>query len=244
MNDPLKETAAVYETPEAAAEYGDAEGLREIERSLVEKYFRRDRAVLDLGVGAGRTTRALEGLGFEVVGLDISASLLEIAVRRSETTPLVQGSATDLPIKPGSVRQVLFSFNGLDCLYPQETVLRAMREVHRVLETGGVFVYSAHNIFGRFGRHNQSLKWAAAAIVRQHPAFLRLQFSGADIRRWYWRYSEPFGEMLHFSAPPKVHAALQAQAGFRPTGAFGEPGRRGGAFITLTSHHVHYVATK
>lgn len=98
--------------------------------------------VLDLACGSGIYTRPLahglpEG---RVVGLDLSAPMLDVARRTSRqegcvNLDLVRGSALDLPFRSDS-------FDVVNCcgavhLFPD--IPRALAEVHRVLAPGGRF---------------------------------------------------------------------------------------------------------
>lgn len=70
--------------------------VREICRTMREVHAN---SLLDVGCGTGRGVRAALDLGYDAVGLDISADLLDIA-RKELSIPgerLIQGDATKLP---------------------------------------------------------------------------------------------------------------------------------------------------
>ena len=54
-------------------------GLFEYEKKLIEKYFVPGSRVIDIGCGAGRTSIALRNMGYDVVGVDYSANMIEAA---------------------------------------------------------------------------------------------------------------------------------------------------------------------
>ena len=94
--------------------------------------------VLDVACGPGNFTRgfalAADGEGI-VVGLDASASMLEVAVRETESENAVylRGDAGALPFRDGT-------FDAVCCfaaLYLIEQPLRALAELTRVLAPGG-----------------------------------------------------------------------------------------------------------
>ncbi len=97
---------------------------------------------LDLGCSAGLYTRRLaRGLGAsgEVVGIDISPSMLREAARRARKiearASLVRADAHDLPFADAG-------FSGVVCggtLNELGDPARALREAHRVLKPGGRF---------------------------------------------------------------------------------------------------------
>ncbi len=101
--------------------------------------------ILDLGCGAGRTTKQLLDRGFDVVGLDISSQMITAATELLPDSCMVVGSATDLPFSDCSFDHALFSFNGLDYITDEDNRLAALAEIHRVLKPDGRFVFSSHN---------------------------------------------------------------------------------------------------
>jgi SAM-dependent methyltransferase len=102
------------------------------------------RAVLDIGIGAGRTTAFLLPVAGSYVGIDISPAMVRQAKRRFPEADLRVGDARKLDFPDRSFSLVLFSFNGIDYIEPAERI-DVLREVHRVLEPGGCFVFSSHN---------------------------------------------------------------------------------------------------
>lgn len=93
--------------------------------------------VLDLGCGAGRWTRTIaEHVGpSEVVGLDISAAMIDLIRTALPELCVVRGTALRLPFGTGSLGAVNCS-NALQLLPDPRAVLQ---EVGRCLRPGGVF---------------------------------------------------------------------------------------------------------
>lgn len=104
---------------------------------LVERYARGATRVLDIGCGEGQVSRRLEGLGVQVVGLDVAASQVRTAnVRGGSSSCYLQASAERLPVRDASFDTVVL------CLAIEHVELfeEAIREVARVLMPGGRFV--------------------------------------------------------------------------------------------------------
>jgi SAM-dependent methyltransferase len=106
--------------------------------------------VLDLGCGAGRTTRFLHEQGAEVIGVDISRALIDAAQFHAPDIQFQVGDASRLDFEDASFDVVVFSFNGLDCIYPKRKRLEALAEINRVLQPGGYFIFSHHNLAAFF----------------------------------------------------------------------------------------------
>jgi SAM-dependent methyltransferase len=100
----------------------------------------RDRGqVLEIGIGTGRIALPFMAAGVDVVGLDLSAPMLERLVAKSEEPePVVLGDATRLPFRDDSFGAA-YAVHVLH-LIPDWT--RAVRELVRVVEPGGVLLVS------------------------------------------------------------------------------------------------------
>ncbi len=105
--------------------------------------------MLDIGVGAGRTTHhfapAVESyLGGDVVE-EMVARCREIFGGKYEFKVMDVCDLSGIP--DSSVEFVLFSFNGLDHLDGNDR-LKALKEILRVLVPGGLYCFSSHNLRG------------------------------------------------------------------------------------------------
>jgi SAM-dependent methyltransferase len=97
------------------------------------------KTVLDLGCGTGENLVPLVKRGAEVIGIDISPDLVELARQRLSsyglTATLRDGSAYDTGIADESV-DVVFSMALLHHL----DLPSARKEIHRILRPGGLFI--------------------------------------------------------------------------------------------------------
>lgn len=150
------------------------------------------RDLLDLGVGAGRTTPPLRAITINYTGLDFSKEMVEIARQRHSGTDFRVGDARDLKIFPDSSFDVVFfSYNGVDYVDHKGRMM-IFGEVHRVLRPDGVFAFSSHN-----RRARKASIWydPDKPIVRQLGQFARtLMFFPlvvtAEIRHLRFRHME------------------------------------------------------
>lgn len=142
---------ATYRDEAVVGWYGAKEGLQPVETVVLgslEDALRGAR-VLDLGVGAGRTTPYLSGLAASYVGIDYSQPLVTEARRRHPGVDIRHGDARYLAeVEKGSLDAVVFSFNGIDYI-DHLGRLRALAEIRRALVPGGLFVFSSHNLHHR-----------------------------------------------------------------------------------------------
>jgi len=120
--------------------------LKGVEKLVVEEYFKPNMKILDLGCGAGRTTRALKDLGYQdIIGVDISDKLIAQAKKLHFDIDFQVGDACRLDFPDNYFDLVFFSFNGIDYIYPESERIEAIKEIYRVLKKDGLFVYSSHN---------------------------------------------------------------------------------------------------
>jgi SAM-dependent methyltransferase len=236
--------ARAYETAQALKEYSESAGLFPVEQALIAEFFNRQSSILDIGCGAGRTTSSLANLGFEVIGVDLSKALVETARNKCPDVEFHQADVQRLPFRNEQFDQALFSDNGFDYVHPLEGFIRGLNEINRVLKPSGIVIYSGHNIIGRFGRHLRSVREFVSSAVRVHPGYLSLQLRGSQPWRWYWRYKEPFGEVITLSAPPWVHKRLHSLAGFETIAIRCPNNGKSERWITWREHHVNYVIRK
>jgi SAM-dependent methyltransferase len=102
------------------------------------------RFVLDLGCGEGYCSRMLSQRGAQVLGLDVSPRMIELARQAERAEPLgirydtADAVAVDLGEASVDLVVAVFLFNYLDVGQMQQT----MAQVHRMLRPGGSFVFA------------------------------------------------------------------------------------------------------
>jgi ubiquinone/menaquinone biosynthesis C-methylase UbiE len=108
---------------------------------LVDAFVRlsalpRGARVIDLGCGSGAFTHLLARAGYDCVGLDISAKLLELGRRKYPDLSFLAGDIERLPFAEGSFDGVMLS--GVVHHFPDPA--RCAAEVARILRPQGRFV--------------------------------------------------------------------------------------------------------
>ena len=94
----------------------------------------RGRKALDFGCGAGRSTRFLHRLGFDVIGLDISAPMLERARQRDPTGDyrlVADGSIGELEPDTFDLVLAAFTFDNVPSMEKKVALFRSLRVVLR-----------------------------------------------------------------------------------------------------------------
>jgi SAM-dependent methyltransferase len=103
-------------------------------------------AILDLGVGGGRTVPLLTKLSDNYIGVDYSPEMIARCRQRFPGVRFELADARDLSRFPDRhFDLIVFSFNGLDYV-PHDDRLRILGEVRRLLTDDGVFFFCSHNL--------------------------------------------------------------------------------------------------
>lgn len=205
-----------FDRPEVVAAYEGREELTDVELGLFDRSVPRGSAIVDLGVGAGRTTAWLverAGAGGSYVGIDVAPRMVDAARRTHPGVDLRVGDAADLTsFDDGSFDVVVFSYNGLDYVAPDDARHRCLREVHRVLRPGGTFVFSTHDPRALIARPSapggRGVAIAAAGTLRR----LRERALSAAVRRGAgWVFDRAgAGFHTHMAVPSHVRAETEA----------------------------------
>jgi SAM-dependent methyltransferase len=110
---------------------------------MLSKHLRPGMSVLELGCGAGYFTRELARSGADIVAIDVSPELLEIA-RANSAAPNVRyeiQNAYDLSYPDAAFDSVV----GSSVLHHLE-IKEALREIYRVLKPGGTIWFTEPNM--------------------------------------------------------------------------------------------------
>jgi ubiquinone/menaquinone biosynthesis C-methylase UbiE len=136
----------VYNKSDVAAHYASLDYLSPCEKVLFDEFLKEGDAILDLGVGGGRTTPHLSRLASRYVGVDYAANMVAACQRKFPQLEFLVADATNLAyLADATFDSVVMAFNGMDALVPSEARRRCLAEIHRVLRDGGVLIFSSHN---------------------------------------------------------------------------------------------------
>ncbi len=105
----------------------------------------RGKAILDLGIGAGRTVLPLLEISSNYIGIDYVEEMVEHCKKTFPGTRFEQGDARDLSrFEDGSFQLIMFSLNGIS-MVNHEGRLEILKEAFRLLAPGGTFLFSTYN---------------------------------------------------------------------------------------------------
>jgi ubiquinone/menaquinone biosynthesis C-methylase UbiE len=183
-----------FRRQDVVSEYASFDFLLAPEQSIVRALAPRlaGARMLDVGVGAGRTTLHFAPLTGQYVGVDISPDMIEACRKRfdcaSWNATFAVADARDLGrFESRSFDFVLFSFNGIDTVGGRSDREAALSEIHRVCRPGASFCFSSSNL--RFALLHYSALASLRSYLRpspgralRHPGRLRKVM--AESRRW------------------------------------------------------------
>jgi SAM-dependent methyltransferase len=176
--------------------------------------------VVDLGCGSGIWAAELVNAGYEVVGVDLSAAMIDIACRRAPDAEFRLGSFLDHPLPKcravtalGEVLNYRF-----DRRNTRTALHRLFRHVYSALEPGGLLIC---DVAGP-GRHRGTSRrffegrdWTTLVEFHRDERRNRLTRRIVTFRRVgeTWRRSEETHPLQLY--PPSEIAGLLRSAGFR-----------------------------
>ena len=210
------------------------------EKAIIERLgnWLSGKKMLDIGVGAGRTTASFAPLVASYVGVDYSPPMIAACESRLghqfSNVSLLVGDARDLSaFDTASFDFVFFSFNGLDCVDHADR-FKVLSEMRRVCRPDGRICFSAHNIYAaaqlfHLRPHDRSSSLALIRgviwqfllrVLNDSPAALA-QRPYAIVRDGALKF-----RVTLYYIRPSVQLAQLAEAGFSDVEIFGHDGQR------------------
>ncbi|AEE97136.1 class I SAM-dependent methyltransferase [Mahella australiensis] len=117
---------------------------------LVQSVFDKSASVLDVACGTGTYTLAMAKMGYNMIGIDISRAMIDIAMASAADGGLTAAfyvmDMTDLSVfQPASFDGVMCMGNSLVHLSNEAMVSIALKEFHRVLKAPGKLLLQIMN---------------------------------------------------------------------------------------------------
>jgi SAM-dependent methyltransferase len=136
MNKLYAELAEVYEAMYAT--FIDYKVEYELYSAILRKYAQQD--LLELGCGTGNLTSYFEQNGFEYLGLDLSAEMLELAKHKNPNSIFIQGDICSFTLEK-QVGSMLMAGRTISYIRTNVAINNMMKTVHQNLEKGGIFCF-------------------------------------------------------------------------------------------------------
>lgn len=125
-------------------------GLRNCEKEIIARYFPPQGHILVVGCGAGREAFALETLGYQVTGTDISQALLnqaqQIAAERKSNIQFHLGNGSTLNFPTETFHAVTLWSQVLGNVPSKQNRIALLGECFNVLKPGGTLSFSVHDL--------------------------------------------------------------------------------------------------
>lgn len=214
--------------------------------------------ILDIGVGAGRTTPHLRAISEHYIGIDYSEKMIDLCRKSMAGATLLVGDARNMSgFHDEQFAAVFFSYNGIDSVHPPDRIA-VLGEIRRVLKRGGVFVFSSHNLDWWNGRPVASFRGVSFSanpirFIRNNAGPLRAFATGLVDRlrnRMRSRDWAMITEYEEFMLVPVYYITEEAQreqllgAGFRNVETVAMDGNPTNSESRVRDYLIHYVARK
>nr|WP_314459995.1 class I SAM-dependent methyltransferase [uncultured Clostridium sp.] len=117
---------------------------------LLKEYGVKDGLVLDLGCGTGSLTELLADAGYDMIGVDNSEDMLQIAMdKRTESGKDILYLMQDMREFElyGTVKAVLSICDCINYILEYKDLVEVFRLVNNYLDPGGVFIFDLNTVY-------------------------------------------------------------------------------------------------
>ena len=139
--------AAVYDTFMDNIPYEEWEKYL---KSLLYEYGVREGLVLELGCGTGNMTEILAQSGYDMIGVDNSEEMLEIAIEKRMKSGLdilyLQQDMREFELY-GTVKAIVSVCDSVNYILEEEELEEVFRLVNNYLDPGGVFIFDFNTVY-------------------------------------------------------------------------------------------------
>lgn len=138
---------------------------------ILKEYGIPDGLVLDLGCGTGSMTELLAGAGYDMIGVDASEEMLELAYeKRAESGHDILYLLQDMREFElyGTVRAIISVCDSLNYITEEEDLLQVFRLVRNYLDPDGVFFFDMNTIY----KYSKMLGETTIAENREEGSFI------------------------------------------------------------------------
>lgn len=110
----------------------------------------RDGIVLDLGCGTGNMTQLLSEAGYDMIGIDLSGEMLNVAMEKRDKSGehilYLQQDMREFELY-GTVKAVICICDSLNYLLEEDEIRETFRLVNNYLDPGGLFLFDFNTVY-------------------------------------------------------------------------------------------------
>ena len=139
--------------------------------TLLKKYGIEEGLVLELGCGTGSMTELLAGLGYDMIGVDNSVEMLEIAMEKREQSGhdilYLMQDMREFELY-GTVRAVVSVCDSMNYITQEDDLLTVFKLVNNYLDPNGVFIFDLNTVY----KYEELLGERTIAENREESSFI------------------------------------------------------------------------
>lgn len=139
--------------------------------AVLREHEIQDGLVLELGCGTGSMTELLANRGYDMIGVDYSAEMLNIAMAKREESGLdilyLNQDMREFELY-GTVRAVVSVCDSVNYLLEEEDIIECFRLVNNYLDPKGVFLFDFNTVY----KYEEVIGDATIAENREECSFI------------------------------------------------------------------------
>jgi len=138
---------------------------------LLKEHGISDGLLLDLGCGTGKLTRLLAAEGYDMIGVDLSEEMLEIALEHEMEDPkqilYLQQDMREFELY-GTVRAIISICDSMNYLEDYEDLVQVLRLANNYLDPRGIFIFDMNTVY----KYREQLGEQTIAENREESSFI------------------------------------------------------------------------
>lgn len=139
--------------------------------ALLREYGIEDGIILELGCGTGSMTERLADAGYDMIGIDQSEEMLEIAMEKKAESGhdilYLQQDMREFELY-GTVRAIVSICDSMNYLMEEDDLLSVFKLVNNYLDPKGIFIFDLNTIY----KYEELLGDATIAENREESSFI------------------------------------------------------------------------
>ena len=148
---------------------------------LLKEHGISDGLLLDLGCGTGKLTRLLAAEGYDMIGVDLSEEMLEIALEHEMEDPkqilYLQQDMREFELY-GTVRAIVSICDSMNYILEKEDLVQVFKLVNNYLDPSGIFIFDMNTEY----KYTHLLADGTFAENREESSFIWENFYDEEER--------------------------------------------------------------